>query len=189
MCGGGWKARKPGPAIVTGSHIDSERPGGRFDGALGVVGGLLALATLREQYGTPRQTLEVVSLCEEEASRFSAANCWGSRASRVGSDRTSRRRSAMMTAKPWLLRMRAVGLDPHRIAEARRDDLGAFVELHIEQGPVLEESGAPIAIVHTITGYRQYVVELKHGQPTTLVPIQWTCGEIRWARPPRLLRK
>ena len=69
-----------GPVIATGSHIDSQTPGGRYDGTLGVVAGLVALQTLREQFGTPCRTLEAVSLCEEEASRFHAANFWGSRA-------------------------------------------------------------------------------------------------------------
>jgi allantoate deiminase len=57
--------------------------------------------------------------------------------------------------------MRTAGLDPARIPEARRDDLAAFLKLHVEQGPVLERAGAPVAIVAAITGYRQYGVELR----------------------------
>ena len=53
-----------GPAVVTGSHIDSQNPGGRYDGALGVIAGIVAARSLREQFGTPRRPLEVVSLCE-----------------------------------------------------------------------------------------------------------------------------
>src|SRR5262245_30028681 len=68
------------PVIAGGSAIDSQTPGGRYDGALGVIAALLALRTLRERFGRPRRTLEAVSLCEEEASRFHAANFWGSRA-------------------------------------------------------------------------------------------------------------
>ena len=69
-----------GPVVATGSHIDSQNPGGRYDGALGVIAGIVALRALREQFGEPRRTLEAVSLCEEEASRFHATNFWGSRA-------------------------------------------------------------------------------------------------------------
>lgn len=69
-----------GRAFVTGSHVDSQTPGGRFDGVLGVIGGVIALRTLRETFGAPRRPVEVVSLCEEEGSRFTEASFWGSRA-------------------------------------------------------------------------------------------------------------
>src|SRR5438477_220754 len=68
-----------GKSIVTGSHIDTVRHGGRLDGALGIVAGLTAVETLLKTNGKPRRTLEVVAICEEEGSRFST-NFWGSRA-------------------------------------------------------------------------------------------------------------
>jgi allantoate deiminase len=149
------------PVIATGSHIDSQTPGGRYDGALGVISGLVALGTLHEQFGRPRRTLEAVSLCEEEASRFHATNFWGSRAIVGG----------ISPEEPELIRdregisigeaMQAVGLDPRRIPEARRDDLDTWIELHIEQGPNLEEEGLPVGIVDAITAIRHYVVELR----------------------------
>jgi len=150
-----------GPVLATGSHVDSQLPGGRFDGALGVVGGFAAVKTLAERFGRPRRTLEVVSFCEEEASRFPGANFWGSRATvgRIEPGEPERLRDfdgATMAAA-----MAAVGLDPARITEARRDDLAGFVELHIEQGPRLEAAGAPVGVVTGITGYRQYAVELR----------------------------
>ena len=74
---GGGDREQP---IVATAHIDSQNPGGRFDGALGVVAGILAVRALRERHGQPRQTIGVVSLVEEEASRFPTANFWGSRA-------------------------------------------------------------------------------------------------------------
>jgi allantoate deiminase len=149
-----------GPVVATGSHIDSQTPGGRYDGALGVVAALVALRTLREQFGAPRRTLEAVSLCEEEASRFHATNFWGSRAI-VG---------AISPEEPEAIRdregvsigeaMRGVGLDPERIAEARRDDLDTWIEVHIEQGPILEAEGLPVGVVDAITAIRHYVIEL-----------------------------
>jgi allantoate deiminase len=150
-----------GPVIATGSHIDSQTPGGRYDGALGVVAGLVALRTLREQFGAPRRTLEAVSLCEEEASRFHATNFWGSRAI-VGS---------ISSDEPDLIRdrdgtsigeaMRGVGLDPQRIPEAKRGDLDTWIELHIEQGPILEADGLQVGVVDAITAIRHYVIELR----------------------------
>lgn len=64
--------------IVTGSHIDSVVYGGKYDGAYGVVAGVLALEYLQKHFGAPKRTLQVVSLCEEEGSRFPFAY-WGSR--------------------------------------------------------------------------------------------------------------
>jgi allantoate deiminase len=152
-----------GPLIATGSHVDSQTPGGRYDGALGVIAGLVALRTLREQFGTPRHTLAAVSLCEEEASRFHATNFWGSRAivGGISPGETEQIRDRDGTSIGDA--MRAVGLDPERIPEAKRDDLDTWIELHIEQGPILEDEGLPVGIVDAITSIRHYVVEL-HGR-------------------------
>ena len=151
--------RAGGKSIVTGSHIDSQKPGGRYDGALGAIGALIAVRALKEQFGQPRQTLEVVALCEEESSRF-AANFWGSRAI-IGNiksgdpDRITNAEGESIAGA-----MRAIGLDPDLCGEAKRSDIEAFLELHIEQGPVLEQAGLPVAIVSGITGFRLYRVTL-----------------------------
>ncbi len=148
--------RTDGPVIVTGSHIDSQRNGGRFDGALGAIGGILALETLGRQIGQPRQPLEAVVLCEEEGSRFPQAGFWGSRAA-VGK---------ISATDPDEIRdqdgisigdaMRATGLDPDRIPEANRDDIDAFLELHVEQGPICEDAGVAVGIVDAITGIAHF---------------------------------
>lgn len=65
------------PSIITGSHIDTVIQGGHYDGAYGIAAGLLALDYLQKQFGKPKRTLELVSLCEEEGSRFPMAY-WGS---------------------------------------------------------------------------------------------------------------
>jgi allantoate deiminase len=132
-----------GKAIVTGSHIDTVRRGGRLDGALGIVAGLTAVESLLKARGKPRRPLEVVAICEEEGSRF-ATNFWGSRAI-IGAIHTDE--------DPAIADgMRERGLDPARVAEAARDDIGTFVELHIEQGVVLASSGASLAVVSAIVG-------------------------------------
>jgi len=152
--------REGGKAIVSGSHIDSQTPGGRYDGALGTIAALVALQTLKEQFSQPRRTLEAVALCEEESSRFPSANFWGSRAltGRIGPDDPERVRA--FGGETIAEAMREAGLDPARIPEARRDDIETFVELHIEQGPILEQAGLPVAVVSGITGIRHYLVEL-----------------------------
>jgi allantoate deiminase len=147
--------RLPGTAsagtVLTGSHVDTVRLGGRYDGALGVLSGLAALETLRKDYGRPRKSLEVVALCEEESSRF-PANFFGSRAmlGTITDDEPETLRDAEGVRLAEAM-MRA-GLDPLAIGSARRDDVETFVELHIEQGRVLQDTGAGIGIVTAITG-------------------------------------
>ena len=147
--------------VVTGSHVDSQNPGGRFDGALGVIAGIMALSELRERFGQPERTLAAVSLVEEEASRFPTANFWGSRAiiGRIAAEEPKRLRG--YDGVTMAEAMRDAGLDAARIPEAKREDIGTFVELHIEQGPFLERENFPVGVVEAITGYRQYLVTLE----------------------------
>jgi allantoate deiminase len=157
---GRLEGTEPGRVIASGSHIDSQTPGGRYDGALGVIASFVAMRALREQFGRPRRTLEAVSLCEEEASRFHATRFWGSRAitARIAPDEPDR--ILGYDGETIGDAMRGVGLDPTRIAEAARDDLDTWIELHIEQGPILEDQRLPVGIVWSITGIRHYVVEV-----------------------------
>lgn len=147
-----------GKSIVTGSHIDSQLPGGRFDGVLGVIAGVTALGALKKRYGTPKRTLEAVSLCEEESSRFPTTGFWGSRAitGRILPGDTDNVIS--FAGEKIGDVMASIGLDPAKTDEAIRDDIEAFIELHIEQGPLLEADGLPLGVVTAITGLRHYVV-------------------------------
>ena len=155
---GKFAGSEDGKSIVSGSHIDSQCPGGRYDGALGVIAAYIAMRTLAEQHGPPRRTLELVSLCEEESSRYPASNYWGSRAitGRIASEDLE-----LVTGLDGATiadGMREVGLDPSRVNEAIREDLDCFIELHIEQGPLLEQAGLPVGVVTGITGPRAYWV-------------------------------
>jgi allantoate deiminase len=149
-----------GKAIVSGSHIDSQCPGGRYDGALGIIAALAAITALKRDFGPPRRPMELVSLCEEEGSRFPTAGFWGSRAI-VGKiaqgdiETVTEANGGSIAAA-----MANIGLDPARIGEARRDDIAAFLELHIEQGPVLEHANRPVAVVDAITAIRHTRVTL-----------------------------
>ncbi|MET4578252.1 Zn-dependent hydrolase [Ottowia thiooxydans] len=147
-------------SVASGSHIDTQLPGGRYDGALGCISAYIALRTLHEHFGAPRRSLEAVAFCEEEGSRFPAANLWGSRAvtGRIADGEAQR----LKDYEGVILgdAMRAVGLDPARIKDAQRSDIDTFIELHVEQGPVLEHADIPIGLVTGITGLRHYVVEV-----------------------------
>lgn len=149
-----------GKTILSGSHVDSVMPGGRYDGVLGVISPLVALKTLKEQFGTPKRTLEVVAFCEEESSRFSQARHWGSRAVAGAIEPEALESIVDFEGTPIGQAMRDVGLDPDAVFAAIRDDIDIFIELHIEQGPILEEQGVPVAIVDAISGSRHYVIDL-----------------------------
>ena len=157
---GRLRGSQPGPSIVSGSHLDTQLPGGRYDGALGAIAAFVAIKTLKEQFGPPHRTLEALALCEEEGSRFATAGFWGSRAV-IGhiapgdADATVGRDGETIAEA-----MRAVGLDPARIPEAKRTDIDTFIELHIEQGPILEQADLPVAVVDAITSIRhtEYVL-------------------------------
>jgi allantoate deiminase len=149
-----------GPSIVSGSHIDSQAPGGQYDGVLGIIAAVTAVEALVKAHGQPTRTLEVVSLCEEEGSRFSMAGFWGSRAI-LGLITPDDVESTVSFDDEQIADvMRSIGLDPVAIPSAKRDDIDTFIELHIEQGPILEHEGLPVGIVTGITGYRHYNVEL-----------------------------
>lgn len=151
-------------AIASGSHQDSQCPGGRYDGALGIIAALVATGALLRRFGPPLRPIEVVSLCEEEGSRFPTAGFWGSRAvtGRIASGDVDR--VVDRNGVPIAEAMREVGFDPALAPAARRNDLAAFVELHIEQGPILEHAGLPVGIVTGITGIRHTEVTLSGEQ-------------------------
>lgn len=153
-----------GKSIASGSHIDSQAPGGRYDGSLGALAALIAVRTLKQQFGQPKRTVEALAFCEEESSRFPSANYWGSRAITGRISSTDPDNTIAFTGETMSEAMQAIGLDPARIPEARRNDIGDFIELHIEQGPILEQSDLPVAIVDAITGIRHYSVRLKGTQ-------------------------
>ena len=119
---------------------------------------------MKEQYGNPKKTLEAVALCEEEGSRFPTANFWGSRAITGKIEPGSAEQTIGYDGETIADAMREVGLEPERIPDARREDVECFLELHVEQGPVLEDANLPIAIVDAITGIRHYQIVLKGSQ-------------------------
>jgi allantoate deiminase len=149
--------------VLSGSHIDTVKQGGRYDGALGIHAAIAAVKALRQAHGRPKKTLEVLVICEEEGSRY-PNNFWGARAicDQVQPDEAERFRDA--DGVTLAAAMRGAGFDPARIGEAKRDDLDAFLELHIEQGRILESEGYPLGIVNTITGQRHLRVTVSGRQ-------------------------
>jgi hydantoinase/carbamoylase family amidase len=142
---GRWTAGE-GKAVLVGSHLDTVPRGGRYDGALGVLAALDAVRRLKADGVEPRRPLWVVSFNDEEGSRFQTGML-GSRAF-VGD----------LSLDDWRERgvadaMAESGFDFDRLPAAGRvDEVGAYLELHIEQGPILEASGTDLGIVTAITG-------------------------------------
>jgi allantoate deiminase len=152
-----------GRVIATGSHIDTVRGGGALDGALGVVAGIEAVSSLWQRFGRSTRILECVAICEEEGSRFDT-NFWGARAiaDRLEPGEADRVRDPDGVSLGDA--MRAVGLDPANAATAVRRDLDIFVELHVEQGPILEDHGPRLGVVTTIAGSAHLEMTVR-GQP------------------------
>lgn len=139
------------PAVVIGSHVDTVPSGGRFDGALGVMAGLAVAKRLAPRIAEAKRALEVVAFADEEGT-FGLT--FGSRAmagSLTGAEFDgARNRSGLALTEA----LRGIGCDPARIGEARRSqaEISAYLELHIEQGPVLETEGLDIGAVEAIVG-------------------------------------
>ena len=143
---------EPGPgAVATGSHLDSVPDGGGFDGALGVVTALAAVDLLQEQNFYPERPMVLVTFTEEEGARFGLP-CLGSRLLTGAVDPEVARALTDDAGVTLAEAMTAAGLDPALIAPdpARLDDLGAFVELHVEQGRALAPMGSAIGIAEGI---------------------------------------
>jgi allantoate deiminase len=138
------------PVVLTGSHIDSVCDGGIFDGALGIIAGIEVLQTLNEQGIETEHPIEVYAFNDEEGSRFSFS-MFGSR----GVIGDLQRKDLAMKDKNGITvaeAMKAQELDPDKIGEAIRskESLKAFIELHIEQGKVLECHNLSVGIVSGI---------------------------------------
>jgi N-carbamoyl-L-amino-acid hydrolase len=158
---GRWEGADPGaPPVATGSHIDAIPDAGRFDGVVGVLGGLEAIRALKAAGVRPARSIELIMFTAEEPTRF-AFGCLGSRvlAGVVDDARLARLRDADGVTLDEARAAAGVGGD---VAGARLapGDYTAFVELHIEQGPLLEAAGLPIGVVTAIAAPATLRVEL-----------------------------
>ncbi|MER6694361.1 allantoate amidohydrolase [Streptomyces minutiscleroticus] len=140
-----------GDAVVTGSHLDSVPDGGAFDGPLGVVSAFAALDELRDRGTEFARPLGVVNFGDEEGARFGLA-CVGSRltAGRLTAEEAHRLTDADGVTLPRA--MEAAGYDPEAIGPdpGRLARIGAFVELHVEQGRALDLSGDAVGVASAI---------------------------------------
>jgi hydantoinase/carbamoylase family amidase len=151
---GRLEGRAPGaPAVMTGSHIDTTRYAGQYDGTVGVLGGIEALRAIGAlpPDARPKHSIEVVVFTSEEPARF-GMGLLGSKAMTGALSRDDLDRLVDQNGVTLAEAMRQVGLDPEQLRDARlaSGQLKAFVELHIEQGAVLESRGVPVGLVTVI---------------------------------------
>lgn len=160
---GRLEGRDPGLApIIVGSHFDSVPNGGKFDGPAGVITGIEIAFLFQEQGLVPNRPIEFIAMIEEEGARF-GGGLFGSRilTGKVDTDGLSDLRDddGISVAEA----MREYGLDPENagLAVLSPGAIHAFLELHIEQGPVLETHGEDVAIVDRIVGLSQLKVTIR----------------------------
>ncbi len=153
------EGKQAGKAIMVGSHSDSVAAGGRFDGMAGVAAGIAIARTLEEAGAQLEHALEIVDFLAEEPNEF-GLSCIGSRGM---SGFLAPDHLALTNPKGETLEraLECVGGDPKRLANARRSDIAAAFELHIEQGPVLEAKGIDIGLVTAIVGIMRLEVEFQ----------------------------
>ncbi|TVP50449.1 MAG: Zn-dependent hydrolase [Halomonas sp.] len=146
--------------VVTGSHLDSQPAGGKYDGALGVLAGLEALRALKQAGFTPRRPLSLVSWTNEEGARFSPGTSGSAVFCGVRSlDETrliedSDGISLGAALDTCLAELDVVGVPRRPLATP----MHTFIELHIEQGPILERDGAAVGVVEGIQGVSWFEV-------------------------------
>ena len=150
-----------GPCLMLGSHYDTVRDAGRWDGPLGIVTAIACVADLHRRNKRLTLAIEIVAFADEEGVRF-ASTLLGSRAvagtlnERIF-DAKDHDGTTMRDA------MAAFGLDALHVGKAARmrGEILAYLELHIEQGPVLEAEGLPVGVVTAIAGATRLAVSLK----------------------------
>ena len=142
-----WWGEPGTDAVVTGSHLDSVPGGGAFDGPLGVVSALLAVDELRVRGVRLERPLAIVCFAEEEGGRFGLP-CLGSRLMTGAADPDHVRRLHDTDGVSFADAARRVGIDPAQVGPdpARVASIGAFVELHVEQGRLLHAAD-PYAVI------------------------------------------
>lgn len=154
--------RRPGrqdlPPVTTGSHIDTQPGGGNFDGCYGVLAGLACLKALNDAGITTERPVEVAIWTNEEGSRFAP----GAMGSSAFTEPDSLAAFLAVAGEDGVSFAEALALHHQRFSTlARRPnrDMACFVELHIEQGPLLEHLELPLAVVSGIQGVRWYQVQ------------------------------
>ncbi|WP_407252586.1 allantoate amidohydrolase [Klebsiella michiganensis] len=155
ICGRYEGEQEGAPAILLGSHLDTVRNAGRYDGMHGVLAAIEVVHGLHQQGRRLKQAIEIVGFCDEEGTRF-GITLLGSRGI-TGTWPESWLAQTDADGVSVAQAMVLAGLDPARIhlAARRPEEIAAYLELHIEQGPCLEQEGLALGVVEAINGARR----------------------------------
>jgi allantoate deiminase len=155
ICGRYEGEQEGAPAILLGSHLDTVRNAGRYDGILGVLTAIEVVQSLHQQGRRLTKAIEVVGFCDEEGTRF-GITLLGSRGL-TGSWPENWLAQTDAEGISVAQAMVSAGLDPLQVHLAKRPlaDIEAYLELHIEQGPCLEQQGIALGVVEAINGARR----------------------------------
>ncbi|USK67077.1 Zn-dependent hydrolase [Peribacillus frigoritolerans] len=151
---------KDAPSVLLGSHFDSVPNGGAYDGPAGVIVALEVAALFAENQLTPKYPLEIVALIEEEGARF-GGGLMGSRGIVGTLSEESFKNLKDKDGITTIEAMSKIGLDFSLPKRRNPNSIKAFLELHIEQGPILEEKNIPIGVVEAIVGLTQFEVTIE----------------------------
>ncbi|MGN7393257.1 Zn-dependent hydrolase [Peribacillus frigoritolerans] len=150
---------KDAPSVLLGSHFDSVPNGGAYDGPAGVIVALEVAGLFAENQLTPKYPLEIVALIEEEGARF-GGGLMGSRGILGTLSEESFKNLKDKDGITTIEAMSKIGLDFSLPKRRNPNSIKAFLELHIEQGPILEEKSIPIGVVEAIVGLTQFEVTI-----------------------------
>lgn len=155
ICGRYEADQEGAEAILLGSHLDTVRNAGRYDGMLGVLTAIEVVQALHDKGRRLAKAIEIVGFCDEEGTRF-GITLLGSRGL-TGSWPKSWLNQVDAEGVSVAQAMMNVGLDPLKVHLAKRPlkDIAAYLELHIEQGPCLEQAGLALGVVEAINGARR----------------------------------
>lgn len=151
--------QKDAPSVIVGSHFDSVPHGGDYDGPAGVIAGLEIAALFQDNKVKSVYPLEIIAMIEEEGSRF-GGGLMGSRgiAGYLSKDDIQEIKDKDGISVPEA--MKKIGLDPSLEVKRDPETIKAFLEMHIEQGPILEEEQISVGVVESIVGLTQLEVTI-----------------------------
>ncbi len=147
-------------SVMTGSHLDTVKNGGKYDGVVGVVGGLEVIRTIKENNISTENPLELIIFVEEEGTTF-GSTLIGSKVFTGKYNIEDIKRHKDQDGKSMYERAKEFGLNPDKMIETKDRNIKAMIELHIEQSIVLEKNNLNIGIVDDIAGMKWFNVNLR----------------------------